>query len=196
MPYLDKFTEEERDLLVSLPFRTGVWVSHSDDSGGDESAEAEMEAMRGIIMGYAEDFLKSEFVEELMRQTLARRDQWDVWGKGLETVPEECRKAAVILGRTLERKDILSFKQTLMEIATSVAMAYREFGDDTPLTSRLRVYSRYYWRVFMARLKKEQEPSLDEILNISMAEETVLVQLAAALQVDMEGNPLNKAQAA
>ncbi|MCB9990890.1 MAG: hypothetical protein H6867_05875 [Rhodospirillales bacterium] len=192
MSYLEKFTDEERHFLISLPYRTGLWVSESDDEGGDDSAEAEMQALESIITGYSEDFLKSEFVEELMRATLAHKDQWEAWRSDLATVPEDCRKAVEIVQAYLETREVLSFKQNLMEIATAVAMAYCEVEEESQ-AGKFAVYARHYWALFMARLRKEQEPRLEDHVNISRAEREVLGKLSGVLRIDLNGAPLDKA---
>lgn len=197
MPYLDQFTEDQKELLVSLPYRTGLWVSESDEGGTEnQSSEVEMAALESIIMGYSEDFLKSEFVEELMKETLNHKKRWKEWAQNLDTVPRQCRLATTVVNERMEPKDALSFRQTLMEIATAVAMAYREFDDESSAQKKLTTYAQYYWQSFMARLKNKPPPTLDEILNISKAEQKVLVKLSDALQVDLEGNPLSSPAAA
>jgi len=197
LAFLGEFTEDQRDLLVSLPYRAGRWVSESDDSGGDESAESEMQVLEGLITGYAEDFLKSEFVEELMRETLARKDDWDAWSGNLDDVPRQCREAITMLGERIEQKHALSFRQNLMEIAKSVAMAYREEGEDEEYDSAPQVspFTRQYWDRLFARLKGEAVVE-DWSPNISKAERRVLMELSNALQVDLDGNPLSDAAAA
>lgn len=195
MSYLEKFTDDQRALIVSLPYRTGLWVSESDDSGGAESSEAEMRALESIITGYSEDFLKSEFVEEVMRAALARRDQWSAWREGLDKVPEECRQVVAVLEGQLASRDVLSFKQNLMEIATSVALAYREDGD-TGGGANFADYARHYLALFMARLKKEQDPRMETHVNISKTERKILDQLSDILKIDYHGAPLKSAQAA
>ena len=64
MSYLERFAPKQRELIVSLPYRVGLWISESDTSGGDEADEAERNALHLMMTGYAEDFLKSEVVEE------------------------------------------------------------------------------------------------------------------------------------
>ena len=192
MSYLEHFTDDQRELLISLPYRAGLWMSESDESGGDESQEAELITLESLIIGYAEDFLKSEFVEELMRQTLAAKERWGEWGNELDNVPQECQSAL----ERMEPKDVLSFKQALIEIATAVAMAFREFDEEEqPVVEKVRLYSQYYWNCFLARVKKQQPPNLDAILNISRAEQEVLEKLSQALEIDLEGNPVDDAAA-
>ncbi len=196
MSYLEKFTEEQRDLIVSLPYRTGLWVSESDDGGDDDADAAEMQALENIIMGYTEDFLKSELVEEIMKSTLERKAKWAEWSEGLDTVPRQCQQAIDAMNAHMESKEVLSFKQSLMEIATAVAMAYRELDDEQNSVEKMKAYARYYWETLMARIKKEQQPTLDSMLNISKSERAVLVKLSGALQIDMDGAPLPSGGAA
>ena len=84
MSYLENFSEDQKQLLIALPYRAGLWVSESDSSGGDHADEAEMMALEGIITGFAQDFCKSEFVEEVMGHTLDKRAQWEEWSKNLD----------------------------------------------------------------------------------------------------------------
>ena len=49
MSYLQEFTDDQRELLISLPYRTGRMVSESDAGGGDESAESEMQVLEGYL---------------------------------------------------------------------------------------------------------------------------------------------------
>ncbi len=190
MSYLEHFTQEQRELLVSLPYRVGLWVSESDQGGGDHSSEAEMQTLETLIMGYAEDFLKSEFVEEVMRGTLARKETWPAWSRSLDNVPQQCQAAINMMQDHIESKDVLSFRQTLMEVARAIAMAYRELDEQTNTIAMLRVHSLHYWLRLKAYIRKEQPPSLDEIMNISRSEHKVLQKLATVLKVDMHGNPL------
>ena len=193
MGLLEKFSGEERDLLVALPYRVGLWLSRSDDTGGAESGDAEINALRGIITGFAEDFLKSEFVEELMRETVSRKDLWPAWEKDTDTVPAECTKAVGIVAARLEQKSTTSFKHNLMEIAMTVALAYREFDDDQPLVEKIKVYFRYYRQRIEAMLQNKQILSFDEYLNISRAEHEALTQLSAALRMEYKEGQMPQA---
>lgn len=198
MSNLEKFAGDERALIVALPYRIGLWVSESDDSGGPDSVLAEMHALESIITGYSEDFLKSEFVEEVMRAVLACKSEWDSWGKKLDKVPDECRQAVEILEGRLDSREVMSYKQNLMEIATSVALAYREDdgGAAAAGNGRFAACARHCWALLLARLKKEQEPRMESHINISKAERKTLTQLSDILKIDFHGAPLKDVQAA
>jgi len=188
---LQDFTDEQRVLLISLPFRTGLWVSESDAGGGGEASEAEMMVLESLITGYSEDFLKSEFVEELMRATLERRDEWDGWTADIDDVPGECGGALVILKEKLDARDVLSFRQTLMEIAKAVAMAY---GEDEELSDAAGRKPSVFLK-FFARFKGRSAEA-DLSANISGDERQALAELSKVLEVDLDGNPLKDAVAA
>lgn len=183
MTYLGQFTEDQRDLLVSLPYRTGLWVSESDDAGGLEADVAEREALESIITGFSEDFCKSEFVEELMKEMVARRDRWNDWRRDVDSVPRECRRAIEILAERMDGRDVSSFKRNLMDIATTVALAYREMDRmDVPML--FEVYGRWLAGKVAAAVRGTRALTVGEIMNISRTERTALKELAEVLRPD------------
>lgn len=179
MTHLDNFTKEQRDMLVALPYRVGLWISASDSSGGNDADSAELDVLTTIITSFSEDFCKSEFAQALLEETTARRDEWPEWSGNLEDVPGECQRCIDLLAERLERKEVTSFKFNLMEIATDVAMAYREFSDNRNLAYRMQVYL----RIILGRLKGDRARSMDEYLNISISEQRALDRLAVALDI-------------
>lgn len=183
MAHLEDFTKDQRDLLVALPYRVGCWISASDDTGGGDADEAERQALNVIVTGFAEDFCKSEFVQAMMEETIARESEWEQWTHHLEDVPAECIRATDLLLERLDRKELTSFKLTMMEIATSVAMAYREFDHSDDISHRIKVYG----RVIIERLRNmvtgQRARSVDEFLNISESEQRALDTLASSLDL-------------
>ena len=184
MGLLARFSDQERELLVALPYRAGLWLSRCDDTGGTESDAAEINALRSIIISFSEDFLKSEFVEEIMKETVMRRGQWPAWEKNTDNVLAECTKAVEIVAAQLEQRDTTSFKHNLIQIAMTVALAYREFDESLPLMEKLKIYMRYYRQRLLATIKGQQILSLDEYLNISRAEHEALARLSTALRME------------
>lgn len=182
MAYLDHFNEEQRALLIKLPYRAGLWVSASDTTGGNESEEAERQALAAIVRGFTEDFLKSEFVEEVMRETVTHMHEWDSWGGQIEAIPEEVRRGIEVAALYIDYKQMHAFKQSLYDVAMTVAMAYREFDERAPFTMQMRIYSRYWLERARAYVKKTQPPIMDQYLNISADEHKALDALNAALR--------------
>jgi hypothetical protein len=121
----------DRALLVRLPFRVGMWMSQVDQSGGDESADAERVALETIVTAYAEDYLKSEFVQSVMEQTVAGRAHWSEWTGNLARVPRECAHVIKAIKGKVPDGDFETFKHNLLEIAAAVAIAFCEIEGDT-----------------------------------------------------------------
>lgn len=57
--YLENFSKEQQDFLVALPYRVGLWISATDDTGGHESDAVEKQALEQVIVAYVEDFCLS-----------------------------------------------------------------------------------------------------------------------------------------
>lgn len=198
MAYLDHFSADQRELLIKLPYRAGLWISASDTTGGDESQEAEKQALANIVRGFTEDFLKSEFVEEVMRESVQHRAEWDGWSHNVEAIPEEVRRGIEIAALYIDHKQLSAFKHSLIDVAMTVAMAYREFDDTTPFAVQMRIYSKYWIEYLKSYVKKTQPPIMDQYLNISADEHKALDQLSDALRMDqVEGlEPVEETEAA
>lgn len=179
MHFLEPFNDEQRLFLTALPYRVGLWVSQCDHTGGDDAKALELQALDAIVTGFAEDSCKSEFVEGLMYRTVEQRDEWPSWHQGLGDIPGDCRRAIEMLSPFYTRKDISSFKLTVLEIAETVARAYREGGDDS------QGGARFSWAELMARLFKRHEPGrYDDDPSISADERTALNAILNALRPD------------
>lgn len=195
MSYLERFAPKQRELIVSLPYRVGLWISESDTSGGDEADEAERQALHLMMTGYAEDFLKSEVVEEIMRRTVASHDSWDAWSQQQATILEDCAKALQAMDGYIRPEDILSFRQSLMDIAKTVAMAYCEI-DEEEMTSAdmFKLEFMHMLDKFKAKMRGQQQPSKRERLNISPQERAALEKLSQVIKVDLEGKAFAEAE--
>lgn len=198
MAYLDHFSDDEKLQLIKLPYRAGLWISASDTTGGDESDEAEKQALANIVRGFTEDFLKSEFVEAVMRETVQHRDEWDQWNDQVDNIPEEIRRGIEVAARKIDYKQIAAFKNSLMDVAMTVAMAYREFNESTPFSAQMRIYSKYWIEYLRSYVKKTQPPIMDQYLNISHDEHKALDKLSSVLLMnETEGTePVEEEEAA
>lgn len=183
MPYLDKFKEEERALLIPLPYRIGLWVSESDLTGGDESAAAEMHSLESLITGFAHDYCKSEFVQELMNECLKCKDKWQGWADDMDNVPAECERSIDIVAQYISGKDIDFFRHNLWDIAYTVAVSFQEYDRDLPLTTMMGVYFRYGLNVLTSRIKRIPPQQFDTYYKISQAERSALKILAKSLSI-------------
>lgn len=177
---LEKMTADERSLITSLPYRAGLWVSMSDETGGGDAHEKEVQALDNIIVGFSEMVFGSELLQYIMDETVKRKDEWHEWQNGVDQVPKECADALNILRDHVDDKEVNAYAQRLIEIGEAVALAFREY-EDQDFNAKLRVYCSYIWNKFRANLKKQPSKSFEQFLNISLNERRALNALATAL---------------
>ena len=183
MNYLSKLPQDIQDLVISLPFRVGLFISESDQTGGNESAEAERKALENIVTFYVEDTVKGEFAHEVMLNTLNNKDKWTAWAENIDRVPDECLQLSYMLKDVIDTKEILAYKQNLIEVAIAIAQAYCEFGDNSSAMTKLEVYFHLFLKRMQTMFSSEQAPSNDYVLNISPDERAAIKLLSSNLDV-------------
>lgn len=180
MSVLSDFASEDQELVIRLPFRVGIWISEADQTGGDESSEQERQALNTIVASYAEDYLKSEFVQRVMELTLARKNEWNEWDKNVDAVPGECERAMQILMTRVSPRDVDALKRNLIDVGLAVAMAYREGVHEPPEDAGIIANFMYdlksFFSVLFGGLKTR---TADE--NISATEQKALIKLAGIM---------------
>lgn len=173
--------QSEQDMIIRLPYRVGMWISLSDDTGGEDSREQEQQVLESIVTSYAQDFCKSEFVQRIMNYAVRCKKDWLAWEADLEQVPDECQRVIYLLGQNVDKREVESFKNILLEIATSVAMAYREFGEEEPAGRKLAGYVTSFARRARVFVFGGTVPAYDDMLNISSREEMAIKHLVHVL---------------
>lgn len=182
MNFLEELAPEQRELIISLPYKVGLWLSHVDDTGGDDASQEETQALENILKAFNQDVFGSEALQYIMAETINQRDKWDSWSHDAANIPQSCQKAIDILHKCLDEKEVNSYKQRLLEIAEAVALAFREY-DSLDFAGKIRVYIMYYSDKIKARTRKHGQKSLDQYLNISIRERKALDTLAHTLGV-------------
>lgn len=168
-------------MLVSLPYRVGLSISRSDDSGGDESDDKEMDALSSIITAYSQEVFGCETVQFIISETVARKAEWPQWSENLSAVVSECHEAIDILSGYVDPKEVTAFKSHLIEIGESVAMAFREYGESTPLFDKIKIYIIYFKGKSQAAKLNKPYKDFQQFLNISLDERKALCTIANAL---------------
>lgn len=181
MSFLDDLTAEQRDLLVRLPYRVGLKVSQSDDTGGDQSDEEELRALESLITAYSQEVFGAETVQFIVSETVSRKKEWAGWSHNLDTVEAECHQAIDLLATCVDEKEVSAFKNHLIEIGESVALAFREYGERTPILDKIKVYIVYYQGKFKASREGKRYKDWEQFLNISLHERRALRSIANAL---------------
>tara|TARA_R110001592_G_scaffold20926_12_gene84692 strand:- start:3893 stop:4453 length:561 start_codon:yes stop_codon:yes gene_type:complete len=181
MSFLDNLLPDQRNLLVSLPYRVGLYVSQSDQSGGTGSQDAELLALTSIITAYSQEIFGAETVQYIVGETVLRKGEWKEWSKDVEMVVGECHKAIDILSDAVDEKEVSAFKRSMLEIGESVALAFREYGESTPMIDKIKIY------MFYTKSRKEAAKQgivameWDQFINISLDERKALQTIANAL---------------
>lgn len=181
MTFLTELSSEKHDMLASLPYRVGLWISRSDSSGGDHSEAQEQQALASILAAYSEEVFGSEIVQHIISATISRKSDWPQWSQNMGEVIVDCRHAVDFLSEVVDRKEVNAFKQQLIEIGEAVALAFREVQDDMGLPEKLSLYGTYYMGKFKAMRAKRPYRTFQEFLNISAGERQALSTLAKAL---------------
>lgn len=177
--FFTSLSKADLALLVPISYRVGLWMSEVDDRGGDEADELEIKVLELIVSEIAEDFCKTQFIQILMGWTLKNRNNWENWHVGLEKTPEECKKVMWLLRQNgADEKDLKSFQHTLMHIAVSVAMAFRE---EEPSVNVIDDVKAKFMSVFGDNQVDYQK---ERLKNISSIEKKALVYLSSFIGIN------------
>jgi len=180
MAFLEQFNEEQRDMIVSLPYRAGLWLSASDDCGGTEADYEELSALEDIIENKAAMDHPSALVSEVMNDAMRDQSRWKKWAKDLDTVERDCATVNAILLEKLSEQDVEHYRQAVITITSEVAKAYREIDQDASFWVKVIVRARLCFDA--VRKAFGQGPEIERYLNISYSEEVAMSRLAAALR--------------
>jgi hypothetical protein len=178
MSFLDQLTADQRDMIVSLPYRVGLWVSDSDKSGGGDASMEEMQALSGIIHGFADEMFGSEVMQQIISETISKKSRWGEWAKTVNEVPEDCRFAIDVIKEKTSNKDATVFRNHLMEIGEAVAMAFHE---ERAKGISIGAYFSYLFGKLTGRRGARSATSFSDYLRISVSEHKALAALAQAL---------------
>lgn len=177
MSQLDSLTVEDQELIISLPYRVGIWLSHADDEGGEGDDEQEMATLENILDKIAQTHRKSAFVRDVIGRTVAARDKWPEWEGRVFTIEDDAKKAMSRLVGTLDEKDWKTYRGMLVHIGRSVAESYGEFGEEEDDED-----DGFFGRI-LGNLKSKDANDEDVAhMNISPSEEAALKTLADALR--------------
>ncbi len=182
MSFLDDISLDQRQLLVSLPYRVGLRVSQCDVSGGADSDVQELQALSNILGGIAGEVFVSETVQYVISETVEQQDYWPEWAADLGDVEDDCRRAVNILSGFVDEKEVSAFKQHLMEVGEAVALAFRE-NEAVSFFERLKLKMLYMKLNYKAKKEGWVYKSFDAFLNVSRSERAVLSGLARALDI-------------
>lgn len=169
---------EQKDLVLSIPYKIGVWLSHRDEQGDVKADDIENEALVEIIAYLAKDKTSTPFVTDVFQDTIKARPDWPSWDCREESVMRDCRAAMDIVRKNVPEEEYNSFREALLTVAEVVAQAYGEFGgshegDGTSWGDLVKNA--------LERLKGHAYVNMDRPFNISPAEEEAIGELKKVL---------------
>lgn len=174
MTTLNDFTKDEAELLVSLPYKTGMWISHSEDHDGDRDDADEDKSLAACLRHYAKLGEGKPFFAQVVKESLRREDKWAEWADQSFTLVQDIQKALPILRGKASDIEIKQFKRALMEIGTAVAQSSGEFSDDSGAEG--------FFSKILGKFSGLADHDAGHPMNVSAAEDSALEKLRAALK--------------
>ncbi len=178
MSELSRFPPADQDILVSVFYRIGLWMSGIDDTDiGDHSENIENELMLRTLGTIASSRVFGALAADIAFEALRQKGSWEHWANTSDSAVSDIPQVKSILEAQATGEESILYGNALMAIATSVARAYREADDAEGLNQSLwgRIHEKK--EHFVLRLL-DRDSYTD--LNISPAEDTALQQLLEA----------------
>lgn len=180
MSELERFLPADQDLLVSLFYRIGQWMSQADDTDtGEDSEQIEEAQMFKILNKLAESKNAGALCSEIASEALRQKGSWARWSKQIDTVLSDVTRAKALIKGQANQQEFVAFGRSLVTIATAVARAYRE-AEDVEVEEKgfLSWLSEKKAHVTLALTDAEAHKDL----NISPAEDSALTELVMTLK--------------
>jgi hypothetical protein len=172
---LSIFTEKDAEILVSLPYKAGIWIAGMEDADGEEDDIIEMKALEACIKAVGDLHEDQPLIKAIAAETLKRRADWPAWQDESHDAPAGARKAISILKGRASEEEIKAYRAAVIEVATAVAEAFGEFSgydpEDEGFFSRL-----------VSKFKSLKDDDAGHPMNVGPAEDEALAELAQALK--------------
>ncbi|MEM9469151.1 MAG: hypothetical protein AAF988_03225 [Pseudomonadota bacterium] len=182
MSFFKKLTPEETDLIVSLPYRVGHWISHIDDlekTKRDDKWEAQ--AMDQAIRKIARQNTPNSLPRVIMSEVDSNRHQWQGWAAKDDKQNDDAvlfsdiGLALDLVRLKISPKALKPYKQILWYMALVVAQAFGEDDDPDQEMHIDHFFADMKRRFFGTKLGQQPE-------NMSNDEKAALKKLKAALK--------------
>lgn len=180
MSDLQRFVPSEQELLVSLFYRVGHWLSNVDDTDLDDASEnMENAQLERILRSLSKSKNVPPLCAALSAAALDRQDSWSRWSSMDDTIAEDIQAGCRIIKGQGTKAEYDGFSNCLMTISTAVARAFREEPEmQLEEENFLDWLSEKTSQVSLA--VKDWDAFKD--LNVSPAEDTALHELWAILR--------------
>ena len=181
MSELQRFLPADQDLLVSLFYRIGQWMSHIDDTDtSDHSENLEEEQMLKVLTKLSKSANSGPLANEIAAEAIRQKGSWARWAKQTDNVLADVTKAKALIKGQATQDEFVAYGRSLVTIATAVARAYRE-AEDVEEAEEKGFFS---WlsekKAHVTLALTDAEAHKD--LNISPAEDSALNDLVMTLK--------------
>jgi len=175
---MSELTPQDKTIMISLPYRVGIWISQVDDVENRKMDDKKEEKVLEIaIQKMAQSHRKMPFAANIMKQIENSKGQWKNWKAlsdektvlaDLETVITKCETS-------LKPDQVKQYKQAVWQTGILVAQAYDEsFDPDGEM--HVNHFAEWVGSFFSApKLQKAPE-------NMSEKEKSALKKLRAVLK--------------
>lgn len=178
MTSLSKFSKEERALIISVPYRVGIWISMVDDNKKTKvDDKREMRSLVAAISNLSSRSQKMPFAATIMSDVEAHKGMWSVWDAQAEEaiILRDLEKALSLCGEKSTKGEVSQYKYAVWQLGIVVAQA---FGEHIDPDNEMHVNNFFAWcgdLVGRPTLGKNPE-------NMSKREKTALKKLRAVLK--------------
>lgn len=182
MSEFDIFLDEEKLLLASALYKTGVWISYAEDLEGEEDDIREMRALGACLRAVAKKYEGPGLVDDIARFTLSQKDVWEEWADDVYDPRDEIGKALALMKNKAPKDDLKKYKAALYEVAVTVAQAHGEFiqyDEEEPEESS--AFGALLGKITATFLGKGAEDA-DHPMNVSSVESQNISQLKTLMR--------------
>ncbi len=173
---LSKFSDSERNLIVSIPYRAGIWVSNADDNTGTKVDDKdERKALEATIQNFAAQGDKIPVAAAIMKDVQENKRNWAQWDalSTEDAVLADAQKAVALCKDRFTEKELNQYKETIWRAGLFVAQAY---GEQVDPDNEMH-FNNFIGRLFKGAPKVGSNPQ-----NMSPKEKAALTKLKAALK--------------
>ena len=182
MTDLSHFSASEFELLVSLPYRAGIFVSFADDLDGEDDDAQELKMLETTLKAIAALHNDKPFLAHIFKETLRLKSEWSRWETKAFNISDDARSAISLLKSKAGEGAAKQYRAALMEIATTVAQAYGEFGQFDDAEKNAGLFGSLVAKV-VGGFSGLGDDDKNHPMNVSASEESALSELSAALKV-------------
>ena len=179
MTQLSSFSDDDREIIVSLPYRVGMHMSYAEDEDGERDDELEISALKACISEVAKLENRHDLIKEISAEILKREDSWDAWSQGVFNIEPQCEKAMAVIKSCANDDEVDDYIKMVLEVASAVARAYGEFGEEPEPEKG------FFGKVMSRIMGDYSGMSLDDAnspMNVSAAEDGAIATISEALK--------------